>query len=110
MQIAKDILRCKEHEKELTFEKIMDVTSKFYEVDITDILGTARNQKVALARQIAIYLCRELMNQSFENIGEFFNKKHTTAMYAYEQIRAKISVNNSLSADIREIKQALKVL
>jgi chromosomal replication initiator protein len=89
---------------------ITEVTAKYFEVDINDIKGTTRSQKISLARQTAIYICRELTNQSFELIGEFFRRKHTTTMYAYEQIKGKINSQKNISSSIREIKQALKVL
>ena len=110
LALAKKVLKCKETEEQLTFDKISDVTAKYYQVDINDIKGTARSQKVSNARQMAIYLCRELTNQSFESIGDFFNKKHTTAMYAHEQAKLKLNTQKDLSIDIREIKQALKVI
>jgi len=110
LSLAKEVLKCKENEKNLTFNTITNVTSSYCKVDINDIKGTARNQKVSVARQLAIYLCRELTNQSFEAIGEFFNKKHTTIMYAYEQIKNKVNTDKELAIDIREIKQALKVI
>ncbi len=110
LELARNVLKCKENEKQLTFDKITNVTAKYYDIDINDIKGTARSQKVSNARQIAIYLCRELTNQSFENIGDFFNKKHTTAMYAHEQIKTKIDTQKEISIAIREIKQALKVI
>ena len=110
LDIAKKVLKCEEKEKAISFDDIADVTSSYYGVDLSDIKGTARNQKVSLARQLAIYLCRELTNQSFENIGDFFNKKHTTAMYAHDQIKNKINSQKELSNAVREIKQALKVI
>ena len=110
LEITKNILKCDEKEKVITFDNIAEITSNYYGVDLSDIKGTARNQKVSSARQLAMYLCRELTNQSFEDIGEFFNKKHTTAMYAHDQIKNKINSQKELSSAIREIKQALKVL
>ena len=108
--LAKEVLKCKENQDKLTFDKISDVTAAYYNVNTEDIKGTARNQKVSNARQLCIYLCRELMNESFENIGDFFNKKHTTALYAHEQVKRKLSANSELSTAVREIKQALKVI
>ena len=110
LELAREVLRCKENEKQITFEKIADVTAKFFEVDIKDITGTSRNQKVSTARQIAIYICRELMNLSFEQIGEYLNRKHTTIMYSHEQIKTKVSTDKNIATAIREIKQALKVI
>lgn len=110
LELSKEVLKCKENEKQLTFEKITDVTAKYFDVNADDIIGTTRNQKIALARQISIYVSRELTNQSFEQIGKFFNRKHTTTMYAHEQIKKKIDVQKDLSTAVREIKQALKVI
>ena len=110
LALAQEILKCKEIKEKLTFEKITNVAASYFEVDLNDIKGPARSQKVSNARQLSIYLCRELTNQSFENIGEYFNKKHTTAMYAHEQIKSKINTQKEISTAIREIKQALKVI
>lgn len=110
LDLAKKVLKCKEKENSLSFDSIMSVTAKYFNVEPADIKGSARNQKVSLARQLSIYLCRELTNQSFENIGDFFNKKHTTAMYSHEQIKQKIKSDNECSMAVREIKQALKVM
>ena len=109
-ELAKDVLKCKENIDKLTFDAISDVTANYYNVDVSDLKGPSRNQKVSNARQLCIYLCRELTNQSFESIGDFFEKKHTTALYAHEQIKSKIDTNSEISTAIREIKQALKVI
>ena len=110
LELAKEILKCKENEKQITFENITGITSKYFEIEPREIIGTTRSQKISLARQIAIYICRELTNQSFELIGEYFNRKHTTTMYAYEQIKNKINTKTEISNAVREIKQALKVI
>ncbi len=110
LELAKKILKCNDSEDDISFEKITNITASYFEVDANDIKGSARSQKVSLARQLSIYLCRELTNQSFENIGKYFCKKHTTILYAHEQIKNKIKTQQDLSAALREIKQALKVV
>jgi len=110
LNLVKQLLKCKENQDNLTFDKITEVTASYYKVDVSDIKSAARSQKVSTARQMSVYLCRELTNQSFENIGDFFNKKHSTALYAYEQIKNRLNTEKELSNAIREIKQALKVL
>jgi chromosomal replication initiator protein len=109
LNLAKEVLKCREDKNSISFDKITEITANYYDVEVNDIKGTARSQKVAAARQMSIYLCRELTNQSFENIGEFFNKKHSTALYAHDQIKSKINSQKELSNAAREIKQALKV-
>ena len=63
-----------------------------------------------MARHLSIFMCREITNQSFENIAEYYNKKHTTIMFSYEKIRKEKETNKEISTAIREIRQALKVL
>ena len=68
-----------------------------------------RNQKVAKARQISLYLCRELLNMSYESIGEFFNKKHSTVIYSCRDvIGEKIKSDTGLKQTVDEIIMLLK--
>ena len=110
LRLAKEVLKCDEVENEITIELIAEVTAQYYDVEIKDIKGTARGQKISTARHMAIYLAREITEKSFVNIADYYNKKHTTIMFAYEKIKKEISVNRELSGAIREIKQALKVI
>lgn len=110
LNLAKEVLKCDDQEETITFDKIAHVTSSYYDVDMNDIKGTARGQKVSMARHMSIYLCREITNQSFVNIAEFFGKKHTTIMFAYEKIKKEKGINPEISTALREIKQALKVV
>lgn len=110
LELAKNVLKCKEEVEPIDFEKIAMVTASYYDVDINDITGTARGQKVSMARHISIYLCREITNQSFVSIAEFYDKKHTTIMFAYEKIKKELNTNREISTALREIKMALKVL
>ena len=110
LDLAKEILKCDENQSKINFAQIADVTSKLFNVDVNDIKGNARGQKVSGARQVAIYLCRELTGDSFSNIAEFFNKKYTTIMYAHDKIKKEIQINTKYSNAVREIKQALKVI
>ena len=110
LNLAKGVLKCNSNENEISFDKIARVTSSYFDVNIDDIKGTARGQKVAMARHLSIFMCREITNQSFENIAEYYNKKHTTIMYAYEKVKKDKESNSEIATAIREIKQALKVI
>ncbi len=109
LKLAKEVLKCKDCNTNITFDKITRITSNYYNIDIDDIKGNPKGQKVSTARHIAIYLCRELTKKSFVNIAEYFNKKHTTIMFAHEKIKNELKINKDISTAIREIKQALKV-
>lgn len=109
LNLAKEVLNCKDKNEDITFDKIACVTSNYYNTDVNDIKGSSKGQKITTARHIAIYLCRELTNKSFVNIAEYFNKKHTTIMFAHEKIKNELKTNKEISTALREIKQALKV-
>ncbi len=110
LNLAKEVLKCEDNGDGITFDRIARVAASYFEVDLNDIKGTARGQKVSIARHITIYLCRELTNQSFVNIAKYFNKKHTTMMFAHEKIKKEKDSNKEIASALREIRQALKVL
>ena len=110
LKLAKEVLKCEESDEGISFDQIARVTSSYFETDIKDIKGTARGQKVSMARHLSIYLCREITNQSIVNIAKYYNKKHTTIMFAYEKIKKEKDTNREISTALREIRQALKVL
>ncbi len=110
LKLAKDVLKCNDNDDEINFDKILNVTAQYYEVDAKDIIGTARGQKISLARHISIYLCREITNESFVNIAKFYNKKHTTIMFAYEKIKKELNSKKEIMSALREIRQALKLI
>lgn len=110
LQLAKEVLKCEEKDDDISFEKIAQITASYFETDINDIKGSARGQKVSLARHVSVYLSREITNQSFVNIAKYYNKKHTTIMFAYEKIKKEKEGNKEISTALREIRQALKLL
>ena len=110
LKLAKEVLKCEESDEGISFDQIARVTSSYFETDIKDIKGTARGQKVSMARHLSIYLCREITNQSFVNIAKYYNKKHTKIIFAYEKIKKEKDTNREISTALREIRQALKVL
>lgn len=110
LELAKNILKCDEVEPEISFDSILNTISELYHIDSKEIKGSARGQKISQARHLAIYLSRELTQKSFANIAEYFNKKHTTIMFAHDKIKKELETNNELVSTIREIKLALKLM
>jgi chromosomal replication initiator protein len=69
-------------------EKIQDAVAAHYGLTVAKLTSASREQKVALPRQVAMYLCRELAKEKFQSIAEKFNKKdHTTVIAAVDRIR-----------------------
>jgi chromosomal replication initiator protein len=87
---------------EITAATIMAVTAEFFGVSIDDLIGGSRNRALVTARQMAMYLCRELTELSLPRIGEKFGgRDHTTVMHAERKIKQlmkeKMTVYNQIS-------------
>lgn len=103
LENVKKIINYSEKVKIITLDVIVDEVASYYNIAPKEILGSSRSQKTAEARQAAIYISRELTKQSFPQIGEFFDKKHTTIMYSYEKVKEEIQTNSALSQNIKTI-------
>ena len=100
---VKKIINYNEKEKSFTFDGIVDKVAEYYNISPKEIKGTGRSARVSEARQVSIYLCRELTKQSLPVIGEFFEKKHTTILYAYDKIKEELVLNRTLSRTVEDI-------
>ena len=92
----------------LTIEDIVKRVSTEMKVNELDIVGKGRKMEVAHARQVAMYLCRDIINTSLNNIGLFFGgRDHTTVLHAVKTISKKIQTNKSLKTMLKGIRQDL---
>jgi len=93
IDVAAEAIRARKNEAlqitVIPIEKIQTEVGKFYNVSVNEIKGSRRVQNIVLARQVAMYLAREMTDNSLPRIGrEFGGKDHTTVMHAYEKIKA----------------------
>jgi len=94
--------------KSLTPKEIIEAVSRFYEVNVKDIIGNSRRKELVGPRQAAIFLIREELNTSYPSIGqEMGGRDHTTAMHAYNKILKEIKENDNekLKQELESIKQ-----
>jgi chromosomal replication initiator protein len=83
--------------KPLSIQKIKSKVQNYFGVTDADLCSSSRAKDITFARQIAMYLARELTNMSFPKIGEYFGKRdHTTVMYACDRIRTVIDSDDSV--------------
>jgi len=108
LELARRALNCEVRKKEITIDKIAQATAEYYDLTVKDLKSTARQQKIAHARHAAIYLSRDILGLSFEAIGEYFDKKHTTIMYSCDLVASKIKTDNNFEAELEDIKSNLK--
>ena len=110
VELAKRILIdfIKEKEKRITLERIINAVSEFYNIDSKEIKGDKRSKSVAQARQIAIYLARNLTNLSLKEIGNDFGKRdHSTILHSFNKIENLTRKNKRIKGDIETIKSKL---
>lgn len=88
----------------LSVAYIQDFISDYFKIKKEFLVGQKRNKQYAHPRQIAMYLCRELINESFPQISQAFGKKdHTTALHAYNKIGEDLAKNSDLKRTIDDI-------
>ena len=88
---------------------IITVTADYFKLTVDDLYGSSRSQAVATARQIAMYLCRELTSLSLPKIGQLFgNRDHTTVMYANKKISELMKERRSIYNQVTELTARIK--
>jgi chromosomal replication initiator protein len=88
---------------------IINHTADYFKLTVDDLYGSSRSQAVATARQIAMYLCREMTNLSLPKIGQLFgNRDHTTVMYANKKITELMKERRSIYNQVTELTSRIK--
>ncbi|EFY03822.1 chromosomal replication initiator protein DnaA [Streptococcus dysgalactiae] len=93
----------------IPIDEIQTQVGKFYDVTVKEIKATKRTQDIVLARQVAMFLAREMTDNSLPKIGkEFGGRDHSTVLHAYNKIKNMISQDESLRIEIETIKNKIK--
>ncbi|MFI6693683.1 chromosomal replication initiator protein DnaA [Streptomyces sp. NPDC050433] len=94
---------------EITAGAIMAATADYFGLTVEDLCGSSRSRVLVTARQIAMYLCRELTDLSLPKIGaQFGNRDHTTVMHADRKIRALMAERRSIYNQVTELTNRIK--
>jgi chromosomal replication initiator protein len=106
--VLKDLMP-NETNLEITAATIMAQTATFFKLTLEDLCGTSRSRALVEARQIAMYLCRELTDLSLPKIGQTFGgRDHTTVMHADRKIRELMAERRALYNHVNEITTKIK--
>jgi chromosomal replication initiator protein len=96
-------------EPEITAAVIIAQTAAYFSLSIDDLCGASRSRLLVTARQIAMYLCRELTDLSLPKIGQQFGgRDHTTVMHADRKIRVLMAERRSVYNQVRELTNRIK--
>ena len=105
--VLKDIYR--DTDKAIAPERIRSTVASYYDIKVSDLDSKRRTAEIALARQVAMYLCRESTDFSFSKIGEIFGgRDHSTVMSNCNKIQNLYHEDELIKYDIDEINKKLK--
>ena len=105
--VLKDIYR--DTDKAIAPERIRSTVASYYDIKVSDLDSKRRTAEVALARQVAMYLCRESTDFSFSKIGEIFGgRDHSTVMSNCNKIQNLYQEDELIKYDIDEINKKIK--
>jgi chromosomal replication initiator protein len=93
---------------EITAATILAVNAEYFDISIEELRGPGKTRSIAQARQIAMYLCRELTDLSLPKIGETFDRDHTTVMYADKKIRKEMTERRRVYDQVQELTARIK--
>jgi chromosomal replication initiator protein len=105
--VLKKVLR-QEEKKELTIEEIVKAVATKMNIKIADIRSHKKNKNLVLARQVSMFLARELTGFSFPDIGEKIGgRDHSTVIYAHNKMKRVLGQDQALKTTVQEIQDAL---
>lgn len=111
LDLAVDVLKDfvnKGYSEKNSVNRIQRIVAEYFQVSVEDMKSKKRSANLAFPRQVAMYLCRKLTNESFPKIGiEFGGKDHSTVMHSVEKIEKEILTNKELANIIEKLKKEI---
>jgi chromosomal replication initiator protein len=106
--VLKDLIPA-EGGPEITGATIMAATAEYFSLTMEDLCGSSRNRALVNARQVAMYLCRELTDLSLPKIGQMFGgRDHTTVIHADRKIRGQMAERRAIYNQVAELTNRIK--
>ena len=97
-----------ESEKVISCDFIKETVAKYFSIDKDDLAGNKRSNDIAFPRQIAMYLCREVANMSFPQIGvDFGGRDHSTVMHACKKIEKEVKEKSNTKLIVDSVKNII---
>lgn len=95
--------------KRITIEMIQGAVEDFYGVAHKDLIGKKKERRIVHPRQVAIFLCRELSETTLKNIGNAFNRDHTTVMHSCDLISNQLQEDRNLREELEAIREKIRI-
>ena len=107
IEVLKDYVN-KGYSEKNNINRIQRIVAEHFQISVDDMKSKKRSANLAFPRQVAMYLCRKLTNESFPKIGiEFGGKDHSTVMHSVEKIEREMLSNKELANIIEKLKKEI---
>jgi chromosomal replication initiator protein len=111
IELAKEVLKdsiSPNANNEITSQLIIQIVAEHFNIAATDLTSKKKSQNIVIPRQIVMYLCRELTEDSFSAIGQLLGgKDHSTVMHGYEKVLTLIETNDQIKNAVEVLKKKL---
>jgi chromosomal replication initiator protein len=108
MDVAREVLDVLARSAEVSVESISRAVCERFAVRPSELRSRRRTRKVAVPRQLAMYLCRRLTRASYPQIGELFGRDHSTVMHATEATERRRKVDAAFHATVEELERRIR--
>lgn len=112
IDLARDVLRSivNDVKSPLTVEEIQKIVAEFYDIPNDLLRAKTRKQEVVIARQVAMYLAKELTNSSLKTIGlNFGGRDHSTVIHAYQTVEEQIKIDPKFRSSMEQLKRKIEI-
>jgi chromosomal replication initiator protein len=109
IELARQALGAITPHRQVTVPVINDLVAAYFHLEVADLVGSRRTKDISQARQIAMYLARDLTDLSLSIIGsKFGGRDHTTVMHAIDKVKGQITKDTQLAGDVQKLHSQLR--
>lgn len=94
--------------QKITVEQILKSVAAVFQVRVSDLKGAGRTKEIALPRQVAMYLAKEMIKESLMMLGTWFGKTHSTILHACKAIEKRVATDDTLRRQIGMVKRNIE--
>lgn len=96
--------------RNVTIEDVQKEVESYYKVKHSEMVGPSRAREIMFPRQVAMYLCRVLLDRPYEEVGKKFDRDHTTVMHSVKKIEKLLLNDRNVQEEVEILRKAINNL
>ena len=96
--------------RNVTIDDVQKEVESYYKVKHSEMVGASRAREVMFPRQVAMYLCRVLLDRPYDEIGKKFDRDHTTVMHSVKKIEKLLLTDRNVQEEVEILRKAINNL